>query len=176
MEWFGFWVVPYTQDSSPVMVFIESGSLFVESSMSWVYGYNSETKLFHHLPYNENLMRVLNTTSLRYCFAINWCYWQVGNNSYMLMKVQGHLMQACFIEIHQIFVRKKVRYYSNRPMCCYHWLLWFSIFYFAKTFFWRIFQTPFCLYCIPIYHHNLCNWSDKSLITFLIKVIFHVGI
>jgi hypothetical protein len=53
------------------MVFIESGSLFVESSMSWVYGYNSETKLFHHLPYNENLMRVLNTTSLRYCFAIN---------------------------------------------------------------------------------------------------------
>ena len=37
---------PYTQDSSPViMVFMNSGSLFVESSKScesWVYGYDPE--------------------------------------------------------------------------------------------------------------------------------------
>ena len=40
---------PYTENSSPVvMVFMKSGSLFMESSMSWMYGYNPETKSFRH--------------------------------------------------------------------------------------------------------------------------------
>ena len=31
------------------------------------------------------------------------------------MKVQGHLMQVCFIEIHHVFAKKeKVRYFPNR--------------------------------------------------------------
>ena len=35
--------------------------------------------------------------------VINWHYWQAGKNSHMRMKVQGRLMQVCFIEIHQVF-------------------------------------------------------------------------
>ena len=42
--------------------------------------------------------------------AINWCYWQVGKNSGMHMKVQGHLMQACLIET----ITKKKSYFSNK--------------------------------------------------------------
>ena len=45
--------------------------------------------------------------------AINWRYWQAGKNSRMRNKVQGHLMQASLIEIHQVFP-KKVEYFSNR--------------------------------------------------------------
>ena len=43
------------------------GSLFAESSMSWVYGYDPEIKSFRHFPYNENLTIALNTTSLKCC-------------------------------------------------------------------------------------------------------------
>jgi hypothetical protein len=50
------------------MVFMKSGSLFVESSMSWVYWYDLETKSFRHFPYNENPTRALYTTLLKYCF------------------------------------------------------------------------------------------------------------
>ena len=39
--------------------------------------------------------------------AVNWRYWQVRKNSSMYMTVQGRLMQARFIEIHQIFAKKK---------------------------------------------------------------------
>jgi hypothetical protein len=35
-----------------------------------------------------------------------------GKNSRMRMKVQGHFMQARFIEIHQVFAKKKVGYFS----------------------------------------------------------------
>ena len=35
-------------------------------------------------------------------------------NSHMQMMVQGGLMQARFIEIHQVFAKKKFRYFSNR--------------------------------------------------------------
>ena len=51
---------------------------------SCVYGYDPETKLFHHFPYNENLMRALNTTSLKCCLPstdrrerIHVCIWRV---------------------------------------------------------------------------------------------------
>ena len=41
----GFGSYPYTQVSSPVIiVFMKSGILFVESGMSWVYGYVWETE------------------------------------------------------------------------------------------------------------------------------------
>ena len=46
--------------------------------------------------------------------AINWCYWQAGKNSHMHMKIQDRLIQARFIEIHQVFGKKKVGYFSNR--------------------------------------------------------------
>ena len=38
--------------------------------------------------------------------AINWRCWQARKNSRMRMKVQGRLIQACFIEIHQDFTKK----------------------------------------------------------------------
>ena len=39
--------------------------------------------------------------------AFNWRYWQAGKkNSHMCMMVQGRLMQACLIEIHQVFAKK----------------------------------------------------------------------
>ena len=34
--------------------------------------------------------------------TINWRNWQAGKNSRMRMKVNGHLMQARFTEIHQV--------------------------------------------------------------------------
>ena len=39
--------------------------------------------------------------------VLNWCYWQVEKNLHMHMKVQGHLMQVNFIELHQVFAKKK---------------------------------------------------------------------
>ena len=38
--------------------------------------------------------------------VISWRYWQAEKNSRMRMKVQGRLMQASFIEIHQVFPKK----------------------------------------------------------------------
>ena len=37
--------------------------------------------------------------------AINWRYWQAGENSCICMKVYDHLMQVCFIEFHQSFAK-----------------------------------------------------------------------
>ena len=61
-EQFGFCIIPVhlglvTSD----YCFLKSGSLFVESSMSWVYKYDPKTKAFHHFPYNENPTSALNT-------------------------------------------------------------------------------------------------------------------
>ena len=53
--------------SPVIMVIMKSGSLFVESSLSWVYGYDPKTKSFRHFPYNENSTRALSTTSLICC-------------------------------------------------------------------------------------------------------------
>ena len=39
--------------------------------------------------------------------AINWRYWQAGKNSRKRMRVQGCLMQARFIEIHQVLEKKR---------------------------------------------------------------------
>ena len=51
-----------------IMVFMKLGSLFVEFSMSWVYGYGPETKSFHNFPYSYKLTKALNTNSLKCCF------------------------------------------------------------------------------------------------------------
>jgi hypothetical protein len=61
---------------------------------------------FHHFPYNENLTRALNTTSLKCCLPSTDTIDRWEKNSHMRMKVQGCLMQACFIEIHQVFAKK----------------------------------------------------------------------
>ena len=54
--------------SSPViMVFMKLRSLFMGSSMFWVYGDDPETKSFRQFPYNDNPTRAQNTTSLKYC-------------------------------------------------------------------------------------------------------------
>ena len=67
---------------------------------SWVYGYDPEPVIFLTLKIRQqNLAQML--------LAINWHYWQAGKNSCMCMKVQGPLLQACFIEIHQVFAKKK---------------------------------------------------------------------
>ena len=49
--------------------------------------------------------------------VINWRYWKAGQNSRMgIMKVQGRLMQARFIEILQVFAKIKLGYFSNRAL------------------------------------------------------------
>ncbi len=59
---------PYTHESLPVvMVFMKSGLPFVESIMSWVYGYDPQTKSFRNFPYIGNPTRAFNTTSLKCC-------------------------------------------------------------------------------------------------------------
>ena len=94
---FGFRVVP-----------VHSGhaGFHKHHNESWVYGYEPETKSFRHFPYNEIPTRALNTTD-----AID----RREKNSRTHMKVQGRLMQARFIEMHQVFVKEnKVGYFSNR--------------------------------------------------------------
>ena len=53
-----------------------------------------------YFPYNENPARALNTTSLKWCLPSTDAINRWERNSHMPMKVQGHLMQAHFIEIH----------------------------------------------------------------------------
>ena len=68
MEQFGFWVI--FVHPGLMMMFVKSGSMFLESNMSWVYGYDPESKLFHYFPSNENPTRPLNTTSLKFCLPL----------------------------------------------------------------------------------------------------------
>ena len=83
---------------------MKSESLFVESSMSWVYGYNLETKSSRHFPYNDNPTRALNTTSLK-CYLSSTKAIDRQKSSRMRMKAQSRLMQERFIEIHQVFAK-----------------------------------------------------------------------
>ena len=63
---------------------------------SWVYGDDLETELFHHFTYNENPMRALNTTSIKCCLPLTDTIDRQAKIHACVMKVQGHLMQACF--------------------------------------------------------------------------------
>ena len=47
--------------------------------------------------------------------AINWRYWQWERIHAYLWRVQGRLMQARFIEIHQVFAEKQneIGHFSN---------------------------------------------------------------
>ena len=75
---------------------------------SWVYRYDPETKFYCHFPYNENPTRALNTTSLKCCLpSTDTIKRQEKIHACIHMKIQGCLMQACFIEIHQVFAKKK---------------------------------------------------------------------
>jgi hypothetical protein len=56
------------------MVFMKSGSLFVEYSMSWVDGYDPEIKSFHYFPYNENSTRALKHYLTQMLLAFNSRY------------------------------------------------------------------------------------------------------
>ena len=64
-------------------------------------------QLFCPFPYNENPTRALNTYITEMLLAITWRYWQMGKNLCISMKVQGHLVQVRFIEIHQVCAKKK---------------------------------------------------------------------
>ena len=46
--------------------------------------------------------------------AVNWRSWQAEKNPRVRMKFQGRLKQASFIEIQQVYAKKKVWYFSNR--------------------------------------------------------------
>ena len=70
---------------------------------SWVYGYDPETKLFRNFPYSEKSDKSTKHYFTQMLLAINWRHWLEGKNSHMDMKVQGSLMEAHFIEIHQVF-------------------------------------------------------------------------
>ena len=89
------------------MVFMKLGVTVVEFSMSWVYGYDWETKSFRHFPYNENPTRALNSTSLKFCLPSTDAIDKRRKNSRMRMKAQGRLRQARFIEILQAFAKNK---------------------------------------------------------------------
>ena len=74
--------------------------------MSWVYEYDQEIKSFHHFPHNENPTRAL---KLPYSNAASHQLTLLTGrkNSRKRMKVQGRLMQVRFIEMHQMFAKKK---------------------------------------------------------------------
>ena len=59
-----------------------------------------------HFPYNENLMRALNTISLKCCLPSTDAIDMQEKIHGMRTRVQGHLMQVRFIQIHQVFGKK----------------------------------------------------------------------
>ena len=61
---------------------------------------------FRHFPYNENLMRALNTMSLKCCLPSTDAIDRLEKNLCMHMKVQSRFMQVYFIEIHQVSAKK----------------------------------------------------------------------
>ena len=64
-ERFGFRVVPTHSELVTSDYGVHEVGVTVKSIMSWVYGYDPETKSFRHFPYNENMTRALNPTSLK---------------------------------------------------------------------------------------------------------------
>ena len=91
----------------------ESGSLFV-AFLSFSLQWKSDESTKHYL--------------IQMLFAINWCYWQAGKNSHIHMKGQGHLKQACFIEIHQVFREKKIGsdiFLTEYYFSIYIYIIWF---------------------------------------------------
>ena len=74
---------------------------------TWVYGYDLENKLFRHFSYNENPKRALHTTSMKCCLP-----------STDAIDRREKFTHAYFIEIHQVFAKKKKKKFgnfSNRP-------------------------------------------------------------
>ena len=79
----------------------------ITSDESWMYGYYPKTKSFSlQWKFDESTKHYL----------LNWCYWQAGKYLHMCMKVQGRFMQAHLTEIHHVFAKKKVEYFSNSSM------------------------------------------------------------
>ena len=89
---------------------------------SLIFRQNSESSVllhsFRHFPYNENPTRTSNTTSLKCCLRSTDAIYR-GKNSRMCMEVHRRLMKACFIEIHNVFAKRKVRYIFNRVAFVY---------------------------------------------------------
>ena len=90
-------------------------NIIITGDESWVYGYDPETKSFRNFPHNENpTTRALNTTSIKCCLPSTDDI-DRREKTRMRMNIQGRLMQARFIQIHQVFAKKnKVEYFSNR--------------------------------------------------------------
>ena len=76
----------------------------ITGDKSWVNEYDPETKCFSlQWKSDENTKHYLTQMLV----AINWRYWQAEKNPGIRMMVQGRLMQARFIEVHQVYAKKR---------------------------------------------------------------------
>ena len=125
-ENYGFWVIPIHPGLvTMIMVVIKSGSRFVESCLSWVYGYNPEPIIFLC---NENPVRALNPTSLKCCLPstdtinrqekIHVCIWRFKVTSCKC--AFNHLFWSCFkiivalqLHVHTTSARWKLNSYCS---------------------------------------------------------------
>ena len=115
------------------------GSLFVESSMSWVYRYDPETKLFCQFPYNENLTTLPHSNAG--CHQLTLL---TGRKNFI--RAQSCLMQVCFFEIHQVFAKNQM--VKNEPNIHTHVKL----------------NTLSCLICFVIYTTGqLRNYNEDEI-------------
>ena len=89
---------PYTQDM------LDSTKSDPDFMNTIITGEETQNLSFYlHWKFDESTKHYLTQMLL----AIIWRYSQEGKNSSMCMKVQGRLMQARFIEIHQVFTKKE---------------------------------------------------------------------
>jgi hypothetical protein len=104
----------------PLLILCDAHSIITESHLYFLNGFHLAVTQFLakfvavalllHFPYNENLTRALNNTSLKCCLASTDAIDRWKKNSCMHMKVQGCLMQVHFIEIHWVFTKNNLKY------------------------------------------------------------------
>ena len=105
-----FGLYPNTQDSSPVIkVGVTVCGVQHILRVLGVRVANDPKPVF--FPYNENSTRALNITSLKCCLASTDAIDGLEKNLRMRMKVEDRLMQARFIEFHEVFEKKKIGYF-----------------------------------------------------------------
>ena len=95
---------PYTQESQDMLDSTNSEpdlmNIIITVDESSVYRYDPEPVILFKM---KNLMRALNTTSLKCCLPSTDAIDRWEKNSRMRMKVQGRL-----IEIHQVFPKNRI--------------------------------------------------------------------
>ena len=117
VRWAGIWDLvsgsyPYTQHSSPViMVLMKSGSLFVKSSMSWVYGKTRNPSFSLQWKSEESPKHYL----IQMLLVINCRYWQAGK---IHACIWGFKVASCKLA----GFRGKIGYFSNRVVYEYYYM------------------------------------------------------